>query len=203
MSLETTATVNVSSVGVTSISAGDNNIGNVDIVTVPADPFGANADAGSASGSISAKLRFMAATGIPVTSLPATPAGTNLIGQVSASNETATIYNGSTALTPKFAIANVAASQTDSSVVAAVTSKKIRIVSFRVHVAATATNVTFNTKPAGSGTAISELFACGVNAGRSESYSPVGHFQTNSGEGLTVTTGAGSTVGVGVVYVEV
>ncbi|MDP2381245.1 MAG: hypothetical protein Q8N00_00415 [Nitrospirota bacterium] len=36
-------------------------------VTLPADPFGANADAASATGSISAKLRFMASTGIPIT----------------------------------------------------------------------------------------------------------------------------------------
>lgn len=59
--------VDIGDIDVTSISAGDNNIGNVDIVTVPADPFGVNADAASATGSISAKLRFIAATGIPVT----------------------------------------------------------------------------------------------------------------------------------------
>lgn len=35
--------------------------------TVTADPFGANADASSATGSISAKLRFIASTGIPIT----------------------------------------------------------------------------------------------------------------------------------------
>lgn len=35
--------------------------------TVTADPFGANADAASATGSISAKLRFIAGTGIPIT----------------------------------------------------------------------------------------------------------------------------------------
>lgn len=35
--------------------------------TVTADPFGANADAASATGSISAKLRFIASTGIPIT----------------------------------------------------------------------------------------------------------------------------------------
>lgn len=35
--------------------------------TVTADPFGANADASSATGSISAKLRFIAGTGIPIT----------------------------------------------------------------------------------------------------------------------------------------
>lgn len=52
---------------VSAISAGDNNIGNVDIVTVPSDPFGVNADAASATGSISAKLRFIASTGIPIT----------------------------------------------------------------------------------------------------------------------------------------
>ncbi len=47
--------------------AGTNNIGDVDVLTVPTDPFGANADAASATGSISAKLRFIAGTGIPVT----------------------------------------------------------------------------------------------------------------------------------------
>lgn len=50
-----------------SLAAGTNNIGDVDILTVPADPFGVNADAASATGSISAKLRFIASTGIPIT----------------------------------------------------------------------------------------------------------------------------------------
>ncbi len=59
--------VDIGDVDVLSIAAGDNNIGNVDIVTVPTDPFGANADAASATGSISAKLRFIASTGIPIT----------------------------------------------------------------------------------------------------------------------------------------
>lgn len=59
-----------------SIPAGTNNIGDVDVLTVPADPFGANADAASATGSISAKLRYIAATGIPVTSLPSVTIGT-------------------------------------------------------------------------------------------------------------------------------
>lgn len=47
--------------------AGTANIGDVDVLTVPADPFGANADAASATGSISAKLRAIAANGIPIT----------------------------------------------------------------------------------------------------------------------------------------
>lgn len=54
-------------VDIGTIAAGTTNIGDVDVLTVPADPFGANADAASATGSISAKLRFIASTGIPVT----------------------------------------------------------------------------------------------------------------------------------------
>lgn len=50
-----------------SLAAGTANIGDVDVLTVPSDPFGANADAASATGSISAKLRFIASTGIPIT----------------------------------------------------------------------------------------------------------------------------------------
>lgn len=54
--------VDIGDVDVTSIAAGDNNIGNVDIVTVPTDPFGANADAAAtagSTGSMQAKFRLM------------------------------------------------------------------------------------------------------------------------------------------------
>ena len=60
-------TIASDSTGVVGLNAGTNNIGDVDVLTVPADPFGANADAASATGSISAKLRFIASTGIPIT----------------------------------------------------------------------------------------------------------------------------------------
>lgn len=49
----------------------------VDVTRVPADPFGANADAASATGSISAKLRQIAATGVAVTAVPSDPFGAN------------------------------------------------------------------------------------------------------------------------------
>jgi len=101
------------------------------------------------------------------------------------------------------AIANVAASQTDASLVTAVAGKIIRVVLFRLHTGASATTVTFNSKPAGAGTAISETFACGANGGRADGFSPVGHFETAAGEGLTVTTGSGATTGIGVKYVVV
>lgn len=70
------------------LPAGSNNIGDIDVLTVPADPFGVNADAASATGSISAKLRFIAATGIPITGTVAvTQSGTwnlnNISGTIS------------------------------------------------------------------------------------------------------------------------
>jgi len=75
-------TGNNNAVDVLTIAAGDNNIGNVDIVTVPADPFGVNADAAAADGSISAKLKFLTSNGIAgMTSLPA---GSNAIGKLAA-----------------------------------------------------------------------------------------------------------------------
>jgi thiamine pyrophosphokinase len=94
--------------------------------------------------------------------------------------------------------ANVAASQTDAVLVASSAGKAILVVLFRLHAGAVATNVTFNSKGSGSGTAITELFALGANGGRAdgESYN-IGHFRTNVGEALTCTTGAGSTTGIG------
>jgi len=120
-------------------------------------------------------------------------------GQIHTAQSSDVLASGGGELTPKYAKANVAASQTDSEVVAAVAGAKIRVVSFRLHVGGTATNVTFNS----ASTAISELFACAANGGRAEAFSPVGHFETVAAEALTVTTGAGSTTGIGVVYVEV
>lgn len=50
------------------LAAGTANIGDVDVLTVPTDPFGANADAASVSTSISAKLKGIA-TALGVTAL--------------------------------------------------------------------------------------------------------------------------------------
>lgn len=111
------------------------------------------------------------------------------------------IFGGGLA-TPKFAFANVAAGTTDASVVSAVSGKKIRIVSYKIATVTAATTVTFNSKPAGAGTAISALLVAPVGTSNA-AFSPLGHFETNSGEGLTVTTGAGNPVGVQVTYIEV
>lgn len=137
---------------------------------------------------------------VQVRTMPAAARTTDHIG---AALQTDAIMNALTALTPKFAFANVAASTTDGSIVAAVASKRIRVLSFRLHAGGTATNVTFNTKPGGAGSAISELFALPINGQHNGEFNPIGHFQSGVGEGLTVTTGAGATTGIGVTYVEV
>lgn len=103
----------------------------------------------------------------------------------------------------KRAFVNPAASQTDSNVVTAVSAKRIRVVFVYAIAGGTATTLTFNSKSGGAGTAISALLANGVNGGEVLPFNPVGWFETNTGEGLTVTTGAGSATGIGVGYVEI
>jgi hypothetical protein len=103
----------------------------------------------------------------------------------------------------KRAIANIAASQTDSSIVTAVAGKKIRVLASFCQAGAVATNVTFNSKPAGAGVAISPIFQDGINGGAVLPFNPMGWFETLVGEGLTVTTGVGSATGILVLYAEV
>lgn len=137
---------------------------------------------------------------VDVTRMPAAARTTDAIA---AALQTDAIMNGATALTPKWAFANVSASTTDGSVVAAVTSKKIRPLAAAIMAGGTATNVTLNTKPAGAGSAKTCLFACPANGGLVMQFNPTGWFETASGEGLSMTTGTGSTVGILVAYVEV
>lgn len=108
-----------------------------------------------------------------------------------------------TALTPKFAFANPPASTTDGTVVAAVATKKIRVLSVAFVAGGTATTLTFNSKPAGAGTAKTCLFANAANGGAVLGYNPLGWFETTAGEGLSATTGAGSATGIQLTYVEV
>lgn len=96
--------------------------------------------------------------------------------------------------------ANVAASQTDAALVPAQGTNRIRVYALALMTGATATNVTLNSKPAGAGTAIGPLWAAGANGGLVLPYSPEGWFDTVAGEGLSVTTGAGSATGIVVNY---
>lgn len=95
---------------------------------------------------------------------------------------------------------NIAASGTDVVVIPAVTDKRIIVTGAFFMAGATATNLTFNTKGASAGTAISPLCACGSNGGANMSLDGQTLFETNIGESLTATTGSGSTIGILVVY---
>jgi len=109
-----------------------------------------------------------------------------------------------------FAFANVATGSTDAAVtnpvtgaaLAAVAGQKIRVYALDMVTDDTASNVTFYSNPSsGNSTAISPLYALGVNGGMVLPYSPKGWFETLPGETLGVTTAAaGGTVGVHVVY---
>lgn len=95
----------------------------------------------------------------------------------------------------------IASSQTDSILVAAVPGRKIRVFSFLINQGDTTPSaVTFNSKPAGAGTAIYPVLKYAANGGTNPPETMSGWFETNVGEGLSVTTGVGSTTGVAVTF---
>ncbi len=98
-------------------------------------------------------------------------------------------------------VGNIAKSQTNSVLVAAVAGKKIRVTSLVLVAGTTATDVTFRSKPAGTGTDITPLMALGINGTLVLPINTVGWFQTAAGEALTVTTGNGATTGILLNYV--
>lgn len=126
------------------------------------------------------------------------------VDTISAALASDAIMDNHAPVTPQFTFANVAVSQTDQLLVACPRGKRIRVLVFRLHTGGTATNVTFNSrKPNSTGVACSETFATAANGGHHGAFCPVGHFQTQIDDDLSVTTGAGSTVGVGLVYAAV
>lgn len=129
----------------------------------------------------------------------ALPAGTNLIGRVSASSETSTIYDGTTALTPKFAIIDAATSG-DNTLVAAVTSKKIRVHALFVVSAGT---VTARFESGAGGTALTGQMNLVANTGFVLPYNPVGWFETASNTLLNLELSGAISCDGSLVYTEV
>lgn len=105
----------------------------------------------------------------------------------------------------KRAFLNVASGQTDAVLVAAVAAKKIRVLQVALMAGTAATDVTFNSKPAGAHATISPLFSVDAHGGFVMPFSLGGWIETaNVNEGLTVTTSAsGQPVGVLVAYAEI
>lgn len=130
----------------------------------------------------------------------ALPAGTNLIGRTASSDETSTIYSGTTALTPKYAVI-AASSSGNNTLVAGVTSKKIRVVAYNL-IGNGAVNAKFQS--GASGTDLTGLkYIAAAGGGISASYNPVGWFETGSGVLLNLNLSGAVAVGGELVYVEV
>jgi hypothetical protein len=112
---------------------------------------------------------------------------------------TKSMLNGSTTLTPKFAKI-AAASSGDNTLVAAVTSKKIRVLSYNF-----IANGTVNAKfqSGASGTDLTGLKYCVVNSGLVAPFNPLGWFESASGVLLNLNLSAAIAVGGELVYVEV
>ena len=98
---------------------------------------------------------------------------------------------------------NIAASQTDSAIVAAVPGCIIRVLSVYALAGGTATTLVFNSKPSGAGSAISATFANAANGGEVLPFNIQGWCDTKAGEGLSATTGAGATTGMQVEYIVI
>lgn len=95
---------------------------------------------------------------------------------------------------------SVGASATDSNLVTAITGNKLRVVAVVINHSGAASDVTFNSKGSGAGTAISPALGGPTDGGFVIGENPSGWFETNVGEALTVTTGAGSATSIIVSY---
>jgi hypothetical protein len=163
---------------------------------------GAVADAANTTGTtgtISGKLRGIVQLLAGTLSVNLATAISNLIDSITAYHATDALMNGTTALTPKFAVITASASGV-TTLVAAVTNKKIRVISI-VLVANAAVNVKFQSHV--TPTDITGLLYLGANGGFAPGYNPLGHFQTISGEALDINLSSAVAVGGWLTYVEV
>jgi hypothetical protein len=118
---------------------------------------------------------------------------------VQSTDETSRIGNNGSFLTPKFAIIDFAGSG-DNTLVSAVTSKKIRVLSLFA-VAAGTVNVRFES--GAGGTALTGQMNLVANTGFVLPYNPLGWFETAAGTLLNMELSAAVSVDGSLVYVEV
>lgn len=127
------------------------------------------------------------------------PAVAKLASGVTAKLDTATIQNGSTALTPKFASISGNTSG-DNTLVSAVSGKKIRVLSITV---ISAGDVDFRIEDGAGGSALSGVMTLTANSGFSASFSPVGHFETSSNTLLNMELSDAIQVSGFLTYIEI
>lgn len=119
-------------------------------------------------------------------------------GQGTTSTSASAGYTGE--LTAKASLGSLS---TDTSIVAAVAEKKIRVLRWVISRAGgSPTIIVFNTKGSGAGTAISQNIVAAANANLKESDNN-GLFQTIAGQGLTANNSSIAPVAVMVTYILV
>lgn len=133
---------------------------------------------------------------VDVVTQPARVATTDTITAKLATDK---LHDGATALTPKFAVIDAATSG-DNTLLAAVTSKKIRVVSLFI-VAAGAVNVRFESGTGGA--ALTGQMNLAANGGFVLPFNPVGWFESASGVLLNLELSAAVSVDGSLGYVEV
>lgn len=108
--------------------------------------------------------------------------------------------------TTQSAFVNLAASSTDGALTggtlpSAKTGSRVAVYGLVISQGdTTPSTVTFNSKGSGAGTAVSALLKASANGGFVLAPGSEPYFTTNVGEGLTVTTGAGSATGIQVIW---
>lgn len=216
--------VDIGDVDVTSIAAGDNNIGNVDIVTLPAGNLGQQAMAASLSvvpasdvtdatyiGDIkfgealpagsNAIGKLAANTGVDIGDVDVTsqPARDRLTDNVGVAFQTDALLNDVTALTPTVATINVTASGVHT-VISGSAGKQIKIIGGLL-MAQNAVEVNLHSD---NDKAIMGPLFPAQEGGFQIPYSPTGAGQpSDTNEGITMTLSRTERVGGYIAYVEV
>ena len=204
--------VDIGDVDVTSIAAGDNNIGNVDVVTLPALVAGSAAigklaansgvdigdvtlNAGSASiGTLGAN------SGVDIGDVTLN-AGTAEVGKVTSLLATDSLRNGTTSVTPVFVAINAASSGDNTLLAAAGASNKIRVLALNI-VVGDAVNV--RVESGAGGTAMTGVYEFnGKGDGIVLPFSPVGWFETAANTLLNLELSGAVSVDGSFVYVVV
>lgn len=145
---------------------------------------------------------------VDILTLPALAAGTNLIGKTASGLDVSNLYDGSTALTPKFAKLS-SASTGNQALVSAVVGKKIRILALHIMATASTNAVYINDGTAdlyADSTRKIPLDVTGATGpgGFSLPFNPVGWFETAAtNRPLNVNLGSANGVVAVATYVEV
>lgn len=127
------------------------------------------------------------------------PALDNTTDNVGVAHQTDVIMNDTTALTPKYAVID-AASSGDNTIIPAVASKNIRVLSCGLVASA---DVTVRFEDGAGGTALTGQMQLAANGGFVLPFNPVGWFETSDNTLLNLELSAATSVGGCIQYVEV